>query len=145
MGSFEFLLRGVYTVGIITVGVSLNKMEELEEGKSFGTFLDLDNYLKEYEKSKFVQLYKRSSHTIEYHQKKLKQQRNMNPKLKYARLEYACIHGGKNFKSNSEGERQIQQKCTRYLKINQDYIDYFLKYICHQIWCIFLKLFKIMM
>ena len=52
-------------------------MEELEEGKSFGTFSDLDNFLKEYEKSKFVQLYKRSSHTIEYHQKKLKQQRNV--------------------------------------------------------------------
>ena len=51
--------------------VSLNKMEELEEGKSFGTFSDLDNYLKEYENSKFVQLYKRSSHTIEYHQKNL--------------------------------------------------------------------------
>ena len=46
-------------------------MEELEEGKSFGTFSDLDNYLKEYENSKFVQLYKRSSHTIEYHQKNL--------------------------------------------------------------------------
>ena len=86
-------------------------MEELEEGKSFSTFLELDNFLKEYEKSNFVQLYKRSSHTLEYHQKKLKQERNVNPELLYARLEYACIHGGKNFKSNSKGERPN----TRYL------------------------------
>ena len=38
MGSFVFILSSVYTVGI-----SLNKMEELEEGKSLSTFSDLDN------------------------------------------------------------------------------------------------------
>ena len=41
MDSFVFILSCVYKVGI-----SLNKMEELEEGKSFGTFSDLDNIWK---------------------------------------------------------------------------------------------------
>ena len=41
MGSFVFILSSVYTVGI-----SLNKMEELEEGKSLSTFSDLDNIWK---------------------------------------------------------------------------------------------------
>ena len=47
-----------------------------------GISSDLDNFFEKYEKSKFVQLHERPSHLVEFHQKKLKQHRNFNPKVK---------------------------------------------------------------
>ena len=61
-----------------------------------------------FEQAQFVQLYIRRSRTIIAAAKR-RTKKIYNEDLKYAELEYACINGGKNFKTTSTGERPNQR------------------------------------
>ena len=60
--------------------------------------------LKKFEKEQCTQLYVRSSKTIESTIKRAPK-KVFNRDLRYSELDYACIHGGKDFKSTSTGKR----------------------------------------
>ncbi|KAM9314821.1 uncharacterized protein KZ484_024514 [Pholidichthys leucotaenia] len=93
----------------------------LHLGECFSSFVDLETAVKEYEKHKFTNFYKRSSRTIEAYKKRLQSDKTVSDQLKFAELDYACIHGGKNFKSRGTGKRPnhstFQQKCPALIKV----------------------------
>ena len=76
-------------------------------GDEFNSFTELSTKIKEFEKETCTQLYVRSSRTIEstikHAPKKL-----FNHDVRYSELDYAFIHGGKQFKSSSTGKRPNQ-------------------------------------
>jgi len=76
-----------------------------QKGQTFKSFYELEKQLSLYQDINFVQLYKRSSRTLQGCQKLQHSKKEYNPDLKYAVLDYTCIHGGKNFKSASTGQR----------------------------------------
>ena len=77
-------------------------------GETFGSFSELQDKKDAFEKSNFVQLYIRRSRTIEAAAKRAPK-KQFNVDLKYYEIEYSCIHGGKDFKSTSTGERPNQK------------------------------------
>jgi len=79
-------------------------MDELYVGQKFETFKNLESVISKFEEKNFVQLYRRNSETVEYALKRTPN-RTLKSDLKYVRLTYACIHGGKNFRTNSSGKR----------------------------------------
>ena len=80
----------------------------LSVGEQFTSFDELSKRVLEFERSSHVQLYIRSSRTIESAArrapKRLKFNDGVNDLLKYSEIDYACIHGGKNFKTSSTGK-----------------------------------------
>ena len=72
-------------------------------GDSFSTFEDLENKVKEYEGTHFVQVWKRDARTIGAAKKRL--DKFLKPELKYYELKYYCIHGGQAFKAKGKGSR----------------------------------------
>ena len=80
-------------------------MEGLRVGLSFASYSAIENLISEIEKENFIQLYKRTSETIERYKNRMKRPKDVNADIKYVRVEYKCIHGGKNFKSESKGDR----------------------------------------
>ena len=77
-------------------------------GDEFNSFDDLLDKISTFEQAQFVQLYIRRSRTIIAAAKR-RTKKIYNEDLKYAELEYACINGGKNFKTTSTGERPNQR------------------------------------
>ena len=82
-------------------------MASIAAGDKFGSFHEFSARLKQYEKEKYAQFYVRDSRSIESSAKRAPN-RTFNPNLKYAELLYACINGGKTFKSSSTGKRPRQ-------------------------------------
>ena len=78
-------------------------------GDEFNSFDDLRDKISTFGQTQFVQLYIRRSRTIIMASKR-RTKKIYNEDLKFAELEYACINGGKNFKTTSTGERPNQQK-----------------------------------
>ena len=70
-------------------------------GDSFGNFNELQKRIEEYQNNFKVLLYIRDSATVG--SKKVK--RSLNENLKYYYVQYACTHGGRKFKSKSQGKR----------------------------------------
>lgn len=89
-------------------------------GAEFASFSELQTRIREYEVENFVELYTRSSRTLEAMRKRAPK-RSFNPLLAYGELKYACIHGGRNYKSASTGVRPqqhtFQRECPFSLKI----------------------------
>jgi zinc finger SWIM domain-containing protein 3 len=77
---------------------------EIVEGKEFHSLSELEEAVERYQTTNFVQLYKRDTKTIVSLQKK-NTKRPYNTQLKYGYLVYACIMGGRPFKSLSTGIR----------------------------------------
>ena len=77
-------------------------------GDEFNSFDDLCDKISTFEQTQFVQLYIRRSRTITAASKR-RTKKIYNEDLKYAEIEYACINGGKNFKTTSTGERPNQR------------------------------------
>ena len=77
-------------------------------GEKFSSFSELKDKIDEFQKTNFVQLYVRRSRSIEATAKHAPK-KQFNEELKYSEIEYSCIHGGKDFKSTSTGERSNQR------------------------------------
>ena len=69
-------------------------------GESFQTFEELET-IKEHEQSRSVQLWRRDSRTINAAHRQI--DRPLNSRLKYYEDVYACIHGGRKFKTKGQG------------------------------------------
>ena len=77
-------------------------------GDEFKSFAELRDKVSEFERAECVQLYIRRSRSI-ISAAKRSSSKNYNENLKYDEIEYACIHGGKNFETTSTGERPNQK------------------------------------
>ena len=77
----------------------------MELNKKFDSFAAVEAALSVYEKITYTQYYKRNSRKLNSYaarcpRKDLTQRANFS--LKFAVIDYSCIHGGKNFKSKAE-------------------------------------------
>ena len=82
----------------------------MEIGDEFPSFATLEEKINQYSEEHHVLLYKRSSRTIEAAIKgrRIKPKDNNTSQLVYYELEYACVHGGKNYVSRSKGVRSCR-------------------------------------
>ncbi|GFN90037.1 Zinc finger swim domain-containing protein 1 [Plakobranchus ocellatus] len=78
-------------------------------GQEFSSFQSLENAIDAYSKSAAVQLYKRSSRTIKNALQRCPK-KVINEALRYSEIDYACVHGGRSYKSTSKGHRPNQSK-----------------------------------
>ena len=80
-------------------------------GEKFNDFQDLQNEMERFQRESFANYYIRTSQSVENYCKS----NNLNmaeqlETLKYTRIVYACIHGGRKFKKNvSTGTRPNQK------------------------------------
>ena len=77
-------------------------------GKKFSSYNELQQWIDTYQSENFVQLYVSDSRTIAAAQKRLPK-RQLKAELKYYQLTYACVHGGRKYKSKCSGVRPNQQ------------------------------------
>jgi len=94
-------------VSVLFISLQIQNMAVVLDGE-FSSFGELESSVRQYEKRNFVELYIRSSRTIEG-MKKRAPKRMFNDELKFGELQYACIHGGRNYNSKSKGARPNQQ------------------------------------
>ena len=76
---------------------------ELNIGEEYSSLQELS-----WEESNFVTLYTRSSRSVEA-SKKRAPKRKFNDELKFSKLDYACVHGGRDYKSKSTNKREKQK------------------------------------
>ena len=82
----------------------------LRAGDLFDSFDEVEQVIREYERVSFVNFYITDSQSIGCAAKKApKMAAKARKELKYHRLVYACIHGGRKFKSKSQGRRKHQR------------------------------------
>ena len=81
---------------------------KFELGSLFQTYERLNQARITYEKENFVMLYERHSRTSDG-LKKRSQKRPISANIRIAEVDYCCIFGGKNFKTNSKGVRPNTQ------------------------------------
>ena len=79
-------------------------MDGLCIAKTFDTFNELESFIKDIEEKHFIQLYKGNSQCFGSALKRT-QNRKIKKELKYVRLLYSCIHGGRKFSTTSTGKR----------------------------------------
>ena len=83
---------------------------EFVVGELFISYRQLEEKVKIYEKSKFVQLGHRDSRTLETAKKRVpKRVDGANKDLKYYSIHFACVFGGKKYKNKSTGKRLNQR------------------------------------
>ena len=100
-----------YSDSELSDGFSLDETDEsgrseavsFSVGDTFSTYDELKRTVAEYERSSFVQVWKRDARTIDAAKKRI--DRVMKPELQFYQLKFCCIHGGKKFKSESKGMR----------------------------------------
>ena len=81
---------------------------DISVGKEFSSYAHLSSAIKEYEAANSVTLYTRSSRTVQAAQKRAPN-RHFLDNLTYSELDYACVHGGREYKSRSKGIRKSQR------------------------------------
>ena len=77
-------------------------------GQEFGTFEEFAEHLKRWEETNFVTLYTRRSHSIEAVRRRAPN-RSFADKLKFSELDYACVHGGREYKIKSNTEEAMSK------------------------------------
>ena len=77
-------------------------------GSEFTTYTQLSSAIKNYEAANCITLYTRSSRTIQAARRRAPN-RHFSELLVYSELDYACIHGGRDYKSHSKGIRKSQR------------------------------------
>ena len=78
---------------------------DLISGQEFSSFEELSKSVQEWEKKNFVTLYTRSSRSA----KKRTPNRTYLDELKFSELDYACVHGGREYKSKATQSRPCQK------------------------------------
>lgn len=80
----------------------------LVSGQEFCSFEELSQSVKRWEENKFVTLYTRSSRSIEAARRRAPN-RTFLDRLKFSELDYACVHGGREYKSKATQRRPCQK------------------------------------
>ena len=83
-------------------------LDNIDVGTEFLSYDNLQDGILRFERNNFVQLYKRSSRSLTAYAKKCPKKK-LNADLVFSEIDFACVHGGKNFKSSSKGHRPNQQ------------------------------------
>ena len=78
------------------------------DGREFSSFEELSNEISEFEKRFFVNLYVRSSRSIES-AKRRAPNKAFCEDLKFSELDFSCKEGGRKITSKSKGVRQNQR------------------------------------
>ena len=76
-------------------------------GKEFSSFEELVENVVNWEKENFVTLYTRSFRSVVAARRS--PDRVYNDKLQFAELDYACVHGGREYKSKATEMRPRQR------------------------------------
>ena len=77
------------------------------------SFVPLKNWLRVLrngKKTTFVTLYTRSSRSIEAARRRAPNRAFLD-KIRFSELDYACVHGGRDYKSKSTQRRPCQKNC----------------------------------
>ena len=80
----------------------------LVSGQEFGSFEELCKSIQEWEKKNFVTLYTRSSRSVVAARRRAPN-RTFLDKLMFSELDYACVHGGREYKSKATQSRPCQK------------------------------------
>ena len=83
-------------------------MAEIAEGVEFSTFCLLSAAITRFQDATFCQFYTRDSRTVEADVRRNTKKKYADA-IKYANITYACIHGGRQFRSASKGLRPQQR------------------------------------
>ncbi len=73
----------------------------------FSTFDELSVVIRQWEEKNRVTLYNRSSRSIAATRKRAPK-RSFNDELQFSELDYACVHGGREYKPKSSNKREIK-------------------------------------
>jgi zinc finger SWIM domain-containing protein 3 len=92
-------------------------------GDKFFSYKAVEEKIKLFEESNYVQVWKREARTIKGAQKSVV--RYLNPELQSYQLKYCCVHGGKDFKSVAKGDRSsstFKKHCPMHitLRVNSE-------------------------
>ena len=79
---------------------------------NFSSYAQLEEKVKSYQSSKYVQMWKRDCRTTATAQKRMSK-RHFNPDIKYCELWYSCLHGGRKHTSNSQAQRPFTNLHSR--------------------------------
>ncbi|VDI04173.1 zinc finger SWIM domain-containing protein 3 [Mytilus galloprovincialis] len=94
--------------------------KKIELNAQFNSYKEFALVIENYEKEHFVQLWKRDARTIKT-MKCRAPNRNINEELVYGQLKLCCVHGGKDHKSASSGQRPKQatfrQSCPFFIQL----------------------------
>ena len=85
------------------VAVAINDCPSFLAGDSFQSFSELEEKLQAFKARKYIEFWRRDARTIEAVQNRLN--RTISPSLKYYKLKYCCINGGRAFKPKGKGVR----------------------------------------
>jgi len=77
------------------------------EGEEFTSYAELRDKISEFERTEFFQLNVQRSKSIEAARRRTPT-KNCKDDLKCSEINLVCIHGGKDFKTTSKGERPGQ-------------------------------------
>ena len=80
----------------------------LVSGQEFSSFEELSENVQKWERKNFVTLYTRSSRSIEAARRRAPN-KTFSDKLKFSELDYACVHGGREYKSKATQKRPCQK------------------------------------
>ena len=83
-------------------------VSSLAVGQEFCSFQELSSTINQWEAANFVTLHRRSSRSIKASRLRAPQ-RKFNDKLEFAEVDYACVHGGRQYKSKSTNKRPCQK------------------------------------
>ncbi|XP_066266550.1 zinc finger SWIM domain-containing protein 3-like [Branchiostoma lanceolatum] len=81
---------------------------KLKVGATFDSYAEVQFAIHAYQTRNFVQLYIRDSRTF-CNAARRAANKNVNPWLKYKEINFACVHGGRKYKSHSSGVRPNQK------------------------------------
>ena len=73
-------------------------------GEKFSNYAALSSKIEQYQRANNVQLYKRSSRSIDAAKTRCPK-KTFNDQLKFSEITFSCIHGGKKFEQRGTGKR----------------------------------------
>ena len=77
--------------------------------KSFNSYQELEDRVKAYEESSFIQLYRRDTRTLAAARKRVPRKvERAKKELVYYSIRFACVFGGKTYQNKSTGQRPRQ-------------------------------------
>ncbi|XP_071529158.1 uncharacterized protein [Panulirus ornatus] len=79
-------------------------MMAVQVGMEYSNLSELLEAISTYEHENTIKLYRRDTRSIEAASRRCTK-KTYNPDIKYTEIDFACIHGGRKFKTKSKGSR----------------------------------------
>ena len=116
LGLYKHLTNSAhFSILVYTMDANSTMEVNLKVGDKFSDYAALLKQIDMYENHKLVNLYKRSSRSIENVKKRMTRLANVdNSQLQFGEIDYSCVHRSKNFKSSSMRSRMISNTTSLY-------------------------------